>query len=138
MNSIDQSLKRLATELLHQLYLTFIPLQIRAASMQTRNPAASAEFRSQDNMPLENELHRSSLQVYQACVKLLSMVHGEDDDVDQALSALGTWPCDGPECRDLGVVGNLMLGNVERALRVLSPNLPFDIFNNDQRLPNEV
>jgi hypothetical protein len=137
VQTIDQNLKRIATELLHQLYLTFIPVQLRAAALQSRHPEAAVELQSQDNMPLAIELHMSSLKVYEVCVKLLSMIESSDEAVDKALSSLGTWTMNSPELRDLELAGNLMSGNVERALRVLSPNLPFDIFRRDQRLPSE-
>lgn len=120
--------------MLRLLHTTLIPLQLRAAAAIAKGKGDVIELRSQDYVPLDVELHMAVNQVYTTAVGLLLTIES-DDAVRQARNAFGSPPDD--VHKDMAMTGHWMLSNVERALRVLAPNHPFDVFSRGQRLPNE-
>ena len=120
-------IKWCAAETLATLHTTSIPLQIRALK-EFQATGELHPLRAQQNIPLWMQLYMLALGQYNIAVVLLKELEGTDPQAREALKGLSIM--DQPdESKDDLVKANRMHVAAERALRVLRPDHPFQIFS---------
>src|ERR1700721_2644210 len=132
---IDATQSKLAAaEMLDAICMTVVHTLLRAKNHEDRGSGIAEQLRSQDNLPLSFELYMTANKLYNGAYGWLRNAM-PDEVAEKALKGFTNKPDD--LGRDWGLEANWLATNAERALGVLRPDHPFDVFHRGQRLPGE-
>lgn len=123
------SLRHAAASNLQSLYTSILPLEMKALQLDEEK-SHSHPLRSQENIPLWVELHMTASHVWNGAVLVLNIARSHGDET--ATRALAVMGLDENEKDDF-VKANGMRLAAERALRILWPQMPFQVINRGDR-----
>lgn len=126
--------KLAAADLLDAVWMTVVPVVMRAKAQESKGSGMAEQLRSQDNIPLSSELYVVDNKLYNSAFGWLQNAM-PDEVVAKALKAFGPKPDD--VGNDWSLSANWLANECRTRTTEVRPDYPFDVINRGQRLPSE-